>query len=209
MVIFFFYSKLFILLIGCILILPIYNELPPSQNCLPNHNLWKKRLVLYNKALFGWNFLFLLFIFAFYKKDLGKLKHNYSNILSHPTLVWSALQVDLDELPPLFCRPRRSPKPDTGRRLSSVPRGGSVDRGVPEACPGPLRRLMVRECRSLDPFPDKRLDKLTSRSYHSLQVSLPLYTIHSFVEETFFLLNLTKLVSWFWFRSMKIYFILF
>lgn len=80
------------------------------------------------------------------------------------------MQVDLDELPPLFCRPRRSPKPDAGRRLSSAPRGGSVDRGVPEACPGPLRRLMVRECRSLDPFPDKRLEKLTSRSYHSLQV---------------------------------------
>ncbi|XP_046680074.1 receptor-type guanylate cyclase Gyc76C-like isoform X1 [Homalodisca vitripennis] len=77
--------------------------------------------------------------------------------------------VDLDELPPLFCRPRRSPKLMGDRRHSSVPRGNSIDKGVPDF-PGPLRRI-VQEARSLDPFPDKRLDKLSSnkRSYHSLQ----------------------------------------
>lgn len=84
-------------------------------------------------------------------------------------------EVDLAELPPLFCRPRRSPKlmgggGDTSRRQSSVPRGNSVDRGAPESFPGPLRRF-IRESRSLDPFPDKRLDGLSvcKRSCHSLQ----------------------------------------
>ncbi|KAG8250716.1 Receptor-type guanylate cyclase Gyc76C, partial [Homalodisca vitripennis] len=83
--------------------------------------------------------------------------------------------VDLDELPPLFCRPRRSPKLMGDRRHSSVPRGNSIDKGVPDF-PGPLRRI-VQEARSLDPFPDKRLDKLSSnkRSYHSLQDNLAKY----------------------------------
>ncbi|XP_054274284.1 receptor-type guanylate cyclase Gyc76C-like isoform X2 [Macrosteles quadrilineatus] len=84
-------------------------------------------------------------------------------------------EVNVDELPPLFCRPHRSPKQmgedrRLERRQSSVPRGNSEDRGVPNNFPGPLRRL-VRESHSLDPFPDKRLEKIgtVKRSLLSLQ----------------------------------------
>lgn len=88
-----------------------------------------------------------------------------------------SLQVDITDLPPLFCRPRRSPKlmgpgGDGSRRQSAAPRGNSIDRGVPEPSPSPIRRL-IQEARSLDPFPNKRYDKISpcKRSCHSLQVN--------------------------------------
>ncbi|XP_075220005.1 receptor-type guanylate cyclase Gyc76C-like [Lycorma delicatula] len=84
-------------------------------------------------------------------------------------------EVDVTDLPPLFCRPRRSPKlvgggGDGSRRQSAAPRGNSIDRGAPEPPPSPVRRLIC-EARSLDPFPNKHYNKipLCKRSCHSLQ----------------------------------------
>lgn len=84
----------------------------------------------------------------------------------------------MNDLPPLFCRPRRSPKlvaagGDGSRRQSAAPRGNSIDRGGPDPPPSPVRRLM-REARSLDPFPNRHYNKTPpcKRSCHSLQVRI-------------------------------------
>jgi len=133
------------------------------------------------------------------------------------TTLEPCLQVDLAELPPLFCRPRRSPKPNAdsrqasicggSRRQSSVPRGtggteahdstsslqtsspaarggqfrlhasppppadtptsvasqttldaGAAESASMEHLTPPRHHRVIRESRSLDPFPDGHTD---------------------------------------------------
>ncbi|XP_050428975.1 receptor-type guanylate cyclase Gyc76C-like isoform X2 [Adelges cooleyi] len=103
--------------------------------------------------------------------------------------------VDLTELPPLFCGSRRhSPKIFAGfgeygsRRPSFAPRGNSVDKSakdsqsflleqrpspLPPSLREPLRRRMVQSA-SMDPFPNKQLSRVSSlikRSCRSLEDS--------------------------------------
>lgn len=104
--------------------------------------------------------------------------------------------MDLTELPPLFCGPKRySPKlyatgfgEFVSRRPSFILRGSSIDQGakdsqiipqeqqrrspIPPSMLEPLRRRIIQST-SMDPFPNKHISRVSSlinRSCRSLEV---------------------------------------
>lgn len=106
--------------------------------------------------------------------------------------------MDLTELPPLFCGPKRhSPKlyaagfgEFVSRRPSFIPRASSIDQGtnnsqiipqelrrtspIPSSMLEPLRRRIIQST-SMDPFPNKHISRVSSlinRSCRSLEVKI-------------------------------------
>lgn len=134
-----------------------------SPNFLPSFftRLWVS-YSLFLQLYFSRTILSVMYIF----NTVAKFLKCCCKYQSHSKIISLYLQVDLTELPPpLFCRPRKSPKIMglvDSRRQSSVLR----------TCAQPVvLRPLVRGAQSLDPLPSTAIPRSpVKRSCHSLQV---------------------------------------